>query len=71
MVVIGDAVHAASPATTQGAYLAIEDGIVLAQCLRDIPGQAALASYEHLCRSRVEGVVQAGAGGEPKNARLP
>jgi 2-polyprenyl-6-methoxyphenol hydroxylase-like FAD-dependent oxidoreductase len=65
MIVIGDAAHAASPATTQGASLAIEDGIVLAQCLRDIPGQAAaLATYEHLRRSRVERVVQAGAGGE-------
>jgi 2-polyprenyl-6-methoxyphenol hydroxylase-like FAD-dependent oxidoreductase len=65
MIVIGDAAHAASPATTQGASLAIEDGIVLAQCLRDIPGQAAaLATYEHLRRSRVERVVQAGADGE-------
>jgi FAD-dependent urate hydroxylase len=65
MIVIGDAAHAASPATTQGASLAIEDGIVLAQCLRDIPGlAAALATYEHLRRSRVERVVQAGAGGE-------
>jgi 2-polyprenyl-6-methoxyphenol hydroxylase-like FAD-dependent oxidoreductase len=65
MIVIGDAAHAASPATTRGASLAIEDGIVLAQCLRDIPGQAAaLATYEHLRRSRVERVVQAGAGGE-------
>ena len=58
MIVIGDAAHAASPATTQGASLAIEDAIVLAQCLRDVPGlAAALATYEHLRRSRVERVV--------------
>lgn len=65
MVVIGDAAHAASPVTTQGASLAIEDAVVLAQCLRDIPDlAAALATYEHLRRARVEGVVQAGGSGE-------
>lgn len=37
MVVIGDAAHAASPASGQGASMAIEDAVVLAQCLRDLP----------------------------------
>lgn len=65
MIVVGDAAHAASPTTTQGASLAIEDAVVLAQCLRDVPGQAgALAAYERLRRARVERVVQAGASGE-------
>jgi 2-polyprenyl-6-methoxyphenol hydroxylase-like FAD-dependent oxidoreductase len=65
MIVIGDAAHAASPTTTQGASMAIEDAVVLAQCLRDVPGQAAaLATYERLRRSRVERVVQSGASGD-------
>jgi 2-polyprenyl-6-methoxyphenol hydroxylase-like FAD-dependent oxidoreductase len=65
MLVIGDAAHAASPATTQGASMAIEDAVVLAQCLRDIPGRAdALATYERLRRPRVEGIVASGASGE-------
>jgi 2-polyprenyl-6-methoxyphenol hydroxylase-like FAD-dependent oxidoreductase len=72
MIVIGDAAHAASPATTQGASMAIEDAIVLAQCLRDIPRQAdALGTYEHLRRSRVERVVQSGASGENPAPRAP
>jgi 2-polyprenyl-6-methoxyphenol hydroxylase-like FAD-dependent oxidoreductase len=65
MVVIGDAAHAASPVTTQGASLAIEDAVVLAQCLRDVPDRAvALATYEHFRRARVEAVVLAGGSGE-------
>jgi len=65
MIVIGDAAHAASPTTTQGASMAIEDAVVLAQCLRDVPGQAAaLGTYERLRRSRVERVVQSGASGD-------
>jgi 2-polyprenyl-6-methoxyphenol hydroxylase-like FAD-dependent oxidoreductase len=65
MTVIGDAAHATSPATTQGASMAIEDAVILAQCLRDIPRQAnAIATFEHLRRSRVERIVQSGASGE-------
>jgi 2-polyprenyl-6-methoxyphenol hydroxylase-like FAD-dependent oxidoreductase len=65
MIVIGDAAHAVSPMTTQGASMAIEDAVVLAQCLRDVPGQAsALAAYERLRRDRVEGVARSGASGE-------
>ncbi|HEY6492898.1 MAG TPA: FAD-dependent monooxygenase [Trebonia sp.] len=65
MLVIGDAAHATSPATTQGASMAIEDAVVLAQCLRDIPRRAdALATYERLRRPRVEGIVASGASGE-------
>ncbi|MDN5917706.1 MAG: FAD-dependent monooxygenase [Pseudonocardia sp.] len=35
MLVVGDAAHAASPATGQGATMAIEDAVVLAKALRD------------------------------------
>ena len=61
MTLVGDALHAASPSTTQGASMAIEDAVTLAQCLRDIPDTtAALHSYERLRRDRVERVVRTG-----------
>lgn len=54
-LLIGDAAHAASPATGQGASMALEDAVVLAKCLRDAPDtDAALARYEELRRPRVE-----------------
>lgn len=58
MVIIGDAAHAASPSSGQGASLAMEDGVVLAQCLRDLHDtRAAFAAYERLRRPRVERIV--------------
>jgi len=58
MIIIGDAAHAASPSSGQGASLAIEDAIVLAKCLRDVPDRAAaFAAFERLRRERVERVV--------------
>ncbi|MFE5812341.1 FAD-dependent oxidoreductase [Streptomyces sp. NPDC056479] len=54
-LLIGDAAHAASPATGQGASMALEDAVVLAKSLRDAPDtDAALARYETLRRPRVE-----------------
>ncbi len=59
VVLVGDAIHAVSPNAGQGASLAMEDAIVLAKCLRDIPDQAlAFATYERLRRERVEHMVQ-------------
>jgi FAD-dependent urate hydroxylase len=62
MIIIGDAAHATAPSSGQGASMAIEDAIVLARCLRDLPdtGQA-LAAYERLRRARVERIVAHGA----------
>lgn len=58
MVIIGDAAHAASPSSGQGASLAMEDGVVLAQCLRDLSDAGrAFAAYEALRRPRVERIV--------------
>jgi FAD-dependent urate hydroxylase len=63
MVVIGDAAHAVSPSSGQGASLAAEDAVVLAKCLRDVPGiPAALAEYERRRRPRVERIVAWAAG---------
>lgn len=58
MVLVGDAVHAPSNSSGQGASLAIESAIQLARCLRDIPDPAAaFAAYERLRRPRVEGIA--------------
>ncbi|WP_327121639.1 FAD-dependent monooxygenase [Nocardia sp. NBC_01730] len=58
MVLVGDAVHAPSNSSGQGASLAIESAIQLARCLRDLPTPAeAFAVYERLRRGRVEGVA--------------
>lgn len=59
MVIIGDAAHATSPSSGQGASLAIEDAVILAKCLRDLPdAPRAFAAYEELRRGRVERVVR-------------
>jgi 2-polyprenyl-6-methoxyphenol hydroxylase-like FAD-dependent oxidoreductase len=61
MVIIGDAVHATSPSSGQGASLAIEDAIVLAKCLRDLPDTPdAFAAFKRLRQDRVERVVKYG-----------
>ncbi|MGV9412868.1 FAD-dependent oxidoreductase [Nocardia sp. NPDC003693] len=58
MALTGDAVHAPSNSSGQGASLAIESGIELARCLRDIGDPAAaFAAYEALRRPRVEAVA--------------
>ncbi|MEU5087560.1 FAD-dependent oxidoreductase [Streptomyces sp. NPDC021356] len=55
VLLVGDAAHAASPATGQGASMALEDAVVLAKCLRDVPDHArALTLYESLRRPRTE-----------------
>jgi 2-polyprenyl-6-methoxyphenol hydroxylase-like FAD-dependent oxidoreductase len=57
MVLVGDAVHAPSNSSGQGASLAIESAIELARCLRDNDVPTAFAAYERLRRARVEGVA--------------
>ncbi|MFI5960041.1 FAD-dependent oxidoreductase [Cryptosporangium sp. NPDC051539] len=61
VVLAGDAAHATSPSSGQGASMAIEDGVVLAKCLRDLPIERALETYTSIRRPRVEKVVAAGA----------
>ncbi|NUR60284.1 MAG: FAD-dependent monooxygenase [Catenulispora sp.] len=62
MVLVGDAVHAPSNSTGQGASLAIESALQLARCLRDRPdAESAFAAYEHLRRERVERITKRGA----------
>lgn len=73
VVLIGDAAHAASPSSGQGASLAIEDATYLAVCLRDIDDPAAaLRHFESFRRSRAERIVadgrRRGMYKAPKNA---
>ncbi|MGW5262704.1 FAD-dependent monooxygenase [Microbispora sp. NPDC004025] len=61
MVIVGDAAHATSPSSGQGASMAIEDAVVLGKCLRDVPDITdAFAAFERLRRRRVERVVAQG-----------
>jgi 2-polyprenyl-6-methoxyphenol hydroxylase-like FAD-dependent oxidoreductase len=72
MIIIGDAAHAPSPSSGQGASMAIEDGVVLAQCLRDVPGtDRAFANFERLRRARVERIVAQGARSSSSKAAGP
>jgi 2-polyprenyl-6-methoxyphenol hydroxylase-like FAD-dependent oxidoreductase len=57
MVLVGDAVHAPSNSSGQGASLAIESAVQLARCLRDLPVPSAFATYERMRRARVEAVA--------------
>jgi FAD-dependent urate hydroxylase len=59
MAVAGDAAHAPSPTSGQGASLSMEDGVVLAMCLRDTPDPAAaLARFERARRARAERITK-------------
>jgi 2-polyprenyl-6-methoxyphenol hydroxylase-like FAD-dependent oxidoreductase len=58
MVLVGDAAHAPSSTSGQGASLAVESAIQLARCLRDLPDpESAFAAYERLRRTRVEKIA--------------
>lgn len=60
MVLIGDAAHVPSPSSGQGASLALEDGLELAKCLRDLPDRAsAFATFQQLREKRVVKVIAA------------
>lgn len=71
IVLVGDAVHAASPATGQGASMAFEDAVVLGEMVGETATLAeALAAYERVRRPRVEANVAASAamaGGRPSS----
>jgi len=56
-VLVGDAAHATSPSSGQGASIAIESAVQLARCLRDLPHEEAFAAYERLRRDRVEKII--------------
>jgi FAD-dependent urate hydroxylase len=56
-VLVGDAAHVTSPSSGQGASMAIEDAVILARCLRDLPDPAeAFTTYQRLREERVHRV---------------
>lgn len=62
MVLIGDAAHAPSPTSGQGASLSVEDSVHLARCLRDLELPAhAFAAFEQARRPRVERIIKEAA----------
>jgi 2-polyprenyl-6-methoxyphenol hydroxylase-like FAD-dependent oxidoreductase len=65
VVLLGDAAHAISPSSGQGASMALEDAAILAKCLRDIPDlEQAFTSYEHLRRERTTKMFEVGEHGD-------
>ena len=59
MIVIGDAAHAPSPTSGQGASLSIEDAVLLAMCLRDADDpEVAFNRFVAARRERVERIVK-------------
>jgi FAD-dependent urate hydroxylase len=70
-VPIGDAPHAASPSSGQGASLAVESAVQLSRCLRDLPYQQALARYKEPRRKRVERIIAAAAHTNSNKAAGP
>jgi FAD-dependent urate hydroxylase len=59
MIIIGDAAHAPTPTSGQGASLSIEDGVMLAKCLRDLPSpEQAFATFEKLRRPRIDAIIK-------------
>jgi 2-polyprenyl-6-methoxyphenol hydroxylase-like FAD-dependent oxidoreductase len=58
-IVIGDAAHAPSPTSGQGASLSIEDAVMLARCLRDqATPRGAFEQFEAERRPRVERIIK-------------
>jgi len=63
LVLVGDAAHAASPSSGQGASMAIEDAVTLGRSLLGVEPHSisdALARYENERRTRAEAVVEWG-----------
>lgn len=72
LALIGDAAHATSPAAGQGAAMALEDAVILAQCIRDRPSTTeAFAAFEGLRRARTERIVAEGRRASNSKAAGP
>jgi 2-polyprenyl-6-methoxyphenol hydroxylase-like FAD-dependent oxidoreductase len=65
IALLGDAAHAISPSSGQGASMALEDAMVLAKCLRDITDlEQAFVTYEQLRRDRTVKMFDVGHRGD-------
>ena len=61
VTLLGDACHSMVPFLAQGAVMAIEDGYMLARCLKAFPVAQALARYENARRARTRRAVEGSA----------
>jgi FAD-dependent urate hydroxylase len=58
VLLVGDAAHATSPNMAEGAAMALEDGLVLAECLASGPGIAqTVATFQARRRPRTQWVL--------------
>jgi 2-polyprenyl-6-methoxyphenol hydroxylase-like FAD-dependent oxidoreductase len=65
VALLGDAAHAISSSSGQGASMALEDAAVLAKCLRDSPDlEQAFTTYEQLRRERTTKMFDFGQRGD-------
>ncbi|WP_457031621.1 FAD-dependent oxidoreductase [Kitasatospora sp. P5_F3] len=71
MVLTGDAAHAPSASSGQGASIAAESSVELARCLRDLTLPQALVRYEELRRTRVERIIKETARTNARKAAGP
>ena len=71
VVLIGDAAHAMSPAAGQGASLALEDAMLLAQLLGDgaRPLDRAFADFERRRRGRVRSIAAAARSNDERSLK--
>jgi FAD-dependent urate hydroxylase len=67
----GDAAHAPTSSSGQGASLALEDAVELARSLRDLPHDRAFKAFEGLRRERVEKIIAAAARTNSNKAAGP
>ena len=61
VTLLGDACHSMVPFLAQGAVMAIEDGYMLARCLKAFPVAKALVRYENARRERTRRAVEGSA----------
>ncbi|SDK57298.1 2-polyprenyl-6-methoxyphenol hydroxylase [Glycomyces sambucus] len=71
IALVGDAAHATSPSSGQGASLAAESAVELARSLRDLPIAEAFTAYERGRRARVERVIAEAARTNQSKAAGP
>lgn len=71
IALVGDAAHATSPSSGQGASLAAESAVELARSLRDLPPAQAFRAYESGRRARVERIITAAARTNQSKAAGP
>ena len=59
LVLVGDAAHLSATSAAQGASIALEDSVILAMCVRDIPDlEQAFATYQRIRAPRAQRLAE-------------